>query len=325
MSTLTLAPETVKATLEIKNATYSVRPIDPGFAGVAAVEVTKLVSHEAYVVVLQADGRATCECPDFVCRHADHGTHCKHIKGVLAAGLLVAPIAGGSPVLDVPPAVHAPAPKPAFAPITKLDLKRAAFFGLRLPDAPMAVEPAPAPVREFVPEAVAPTAVEPATKVEFVPPSSVVVAEASPEIPADDEGPAWVWDAWTDEFTWELGPEATTEAPALASDDESACPVCEDDHRAWQARQRRATRFTPSVEDDAYASGLYLQLHHGLAVEAPSEWPLMRSSAFRLGQAQGLLARHRREDQEMAEWVAQRERERSEPRDADGYPAGYYS
>src|SRR4051812_8539113 len=131
MTTLMQAAPTVNPTiLEIKNATYEVRPIDPGFAGVAAVEVTKLVSHESYAVVLQEDGHATCECPDFVCRHADHGTHCKHIRGVLAAGLLVAPISGGSPAAEAPPAVHAPAPAPAFPPISRLDLKRAAMWGL---------------------------------------------------------------------------------------------------------------------------------------------------------------------------------------------------
>jgi hypothetical protein len=199
-----------------------------------------------------------------------------------------APVSGGSPVADAPPAV--------VRPVTEADLKRARYFGLTIAKAAPTPTPVSSPVLEVAPE------IEPTAS------------------PRDGWGPE------TDEFVWELGPElAAVEAPALASDAETACPVTEDDHRAWQARQGHSARFAPSVEDDAYASGFYLQLHHGLAVEAPAEWRLMRSSAFRLGQAEGLLARHRREDEETAEWVAARERERSEPREADGYASGYCS
>src|SRR4051794_9761329 len=115
MSTVT-ANET---TVEIKGALYAVEPVDAGFAGVAAVRLTKLSSGESYDVVLGHDGAMTCECPDFVVRHADKGTHCKHCKAALEHGLVVAPVSGGSPV--------------AIAPITEKDVKRASYFGLKLP------------------------------------------------------------------------------------------------------------------------------------------------------------------------------------------------
>lgn len=87
------------ATIEIKGATYTVRPIDPGFAGVAAVEVTKLVNGESYAVVLEADGRAVCECPSYLYTHENKATTCKHGVALLAAGLLRAPAATVAPGL----------------------------------------------------------------------------------------------------------------------------------------------------------------------------------------------------------------------------------
>jgi hypothetical protein len=114
----------MNTTIEIKNATYEVKAIDPGFAGVAALEVTKLVNGESYAIVLESSGRATCECPDFVCRHADKGTHCKHIRSTIEAGLLKAP----APVVT-------PAPKITTPPVTPADLKRARYFGLTIPKA----------------------------------------------------------------------------------------------------------------------------------------------------------------------------------------------
>ena len=76
--------------VEIKGATYEVRAIDPGFAGVAAVEVRKF-NGESYAVTLQADGRAVCECPSYLYTHEDRGTCCKHGLAVIEAGLLRAP------------------------------------------------------------------------------------------------------------------------------------------------------------------------------------------------------------------------------------------
>ena len=71
--------------IEIKGATYEVTPIDPGFAGVAAVEVRKF-NGESYAVTLQADGRAVCECPSYLYTHEDRGTCCKHGLAVIEAG-----------------------------------------------------------------------------------------------------------------------------------------------------------------------------------------------------------------------------------------------
>jgi predicted nucleic acid-binding Zn finger protein len=95
-----------------------------------------------------------------------------------------------------------------------------------------------------------------------------------------------------------VAPAAVVEAPALPSDDESACPI-----------PARPERFAPSLEDEAYALGYSLRLDHGIAANPPAGWLLMRSSAFRLGQADGLLERHRREDEEHAAWVEERERD----------------
>lgn len=136
MSTLAASAPVVKTTtLEIKGASYSATPIDPGFAGVAAVRMTKLASGATYDLALTLDGRVECNCPDYTVRHADRGTLCKHGRAALAAGLLPPPVSGGSPVAELPPAVHAPAP----APVTPADRKRARYFGLTIP----AVAPGP--------------------------------------------------------------------------------------------------------------------------------------------------------------------------------------
>lgn len=90
----------------------------------------------------------------------------------------------------------APAANASFPPITRADLARAAMWKLKLPAAPMAVEPIPCPDEDL-----------------------------------EDEGPAWTWDAWTDADIWELGPETPAgwseieadEVTALAADDEAAC------------------------------------------------------------------------------------------------------
>jgi hypothetical protein len=212
MTTLTQAAPIVKpTTLEIKNATYEARPIDPGFAGVAAVEVTKRTSGESYAVVLQADGQTTCECPDFLCRHADHGTACKHIRGVVAAGLLVAPVA-------------APAPKPAVPPVTAKDVKRAAYFGLTIPKAPV-VAPAPvvkAPVEPALDLATMEVIVSTSGKASSRLTTAIRPADvremrewlnirwtARVVAPVAEVNPRDSWPEWTDADTW------TTEAPTI--------------------------------------------------------------------------------------------------------------
>jgi hypothetical protein len=113
--------------ITIKGQVYGLTVLADGF------EVTSLAGR-SYVVA--SDG-SSCECPDFKARHRGLPTAgCKHIQAIRAAGLLVAPVSGGSPVVATPP----PA---VVAPITRTDLKRAAMWGLKLPAAPMAETPAP--------------------------------------------------------------------------------------------------------------------------------------------------------------------------------------
>lgn len=191
-SLLCPAPAVETTTLEIKRATYEVTPIDPGFAGVAAVRLVKLSSGESYDVVLTRDGRAECDCPSYEFTYRGTAGTCKHGSACLAAGLLLAPVCGGSPAVAV---AVAPA---AVAPVTPADRKRAAYFGLTIPKAavaPMAVEPAPTPA-----------------------PAPVV--EAAPEIPAEGN-PRDSWPEWTDEIRWSESAPVVVKFPALASDDES--------------------------------------------------------------------------------------------------------
>jgi hypothetical protein len=74
---------------------------------------------------------------------------------------------------------------------------------------------------------------------------------------------------------------------APTADDESACPI-----------PARRPRSIPSADGAAYWTGFTIQLEDGIQAKAPAEWPLMRQSAFRLGQADGLLERPRREREE---------------------------
>jgi hypothetical protein len=166
MSTITLPAPIVKPSpVEIKGASYTVEAIEAGEFGTAAYRVVKLVNGEAYDVIRTHAGAVECSCPDWVVRHSDKGTCCKHGRALMELGLLDAP---------------APAPRPsAFAPITRKDLARASAFGIKLPDAPRAVEPAP------------------------------VVAEAAPEIPA--ENPRDSWPDWTDQERWEPTPEPASD------------------------------------------------------------------------------------------------------------------
>lgn len=161
-------------TIEIKGTTYGVERIDPGFAGVAAVRLIKLASADTcYDVVRQDDGLIVCDCPDFVVRHEGKGTCCKHGKAAVAAGLLEtsAPVASPTPA-----PVKAPA---SFAPITRKDLVRASYFGLRLPaGVPMAVEPAaPAPTETEADEDLGPIESDPAIDLAPFVPSFTVVGD----------------------------------------------------------------------------------------------------------------------------------------------------
>jgi hypothetical protein len=280
--------------VEIKGALYGVESIDAGECGQSAVRVVKRVNGESYDLIRTNANVLECTCPDWVCRHDGKGTCCKHLSFAVAHGLL-------------PVVVAAPAPRPAVSPVTPADVKRAAYFGLSIPKAPVVAAP-------------------------------VAVAELAPEIPATN--PRDGWPAWVDADTWELGPDFVAEplpvvsvevidlvrdarrlrreiqlspvagvrtiAPvALAADDESRGPL-------EGPRLTARHGFAPAVEDDAYASGFYLQFNHGLAANPPAEWRLMRSSAFRLGQVAGLLARHRREDEdhEQSQWLDRRAAER---------------
>jgi hypothetical protein len=185
--------QTLSATLtevEIKGATYAVEPIPAGEFGVSAIRVVKLVNGESYTLLRTNDNRLECTCPDFVCRHEDKGTCCKHLSYAVANGLL-------------PMAAPAVAPsRPAVAPITRKDIAAARMFGLRLPVAPIAVEPIPGRVVVAV----------------------VEVAPVAPVIePTVEVNPRDSWPDWTDEGFWTITDEASaavepTVAPAFVAE-----------------------------------------------------------------------------------------------------------
>ncbi len=140
------------AVVEIKGASYAVEAIPAGEFGASAVRMTKLVSGESYDLLRAHDGQASCSCPDFIVRHADKGTCCKHLTYAVHNRLLPAtparhPAPAPAPK-PTPRPVPVPKPVPAVAPVTQADQKRASYFGLKLPaPAPVAVEAAtPAPV-----------------------------------------------------------------------------------------------------------------------------------------------------------------------------------
>jgi hypothetical protein len=201
MSILLTAPAAAKADrITIKGLAYSVSKIDPGEEGTAAYRLDKVHGQGVYDIVRTHGGLVRCDCPDYECRKAGTAELCKHGRALIEAGYLErpSPIANPSPVLV--------AIKPAVRPITRADQVAARTWGLKLPvDAPLAVEAlAPAPV--------APVVEQPAPVVALAP----AVEPVEPE--TDEEGPAWTWDTWTDEATWELGPEAEPiEAPAPAT------------------------------------------------------------------------------------------------------------
>lgn len=77
-------------TLSIGRESYGVQKIDAGEFGSAAVRLTKRSDGTTYDVLVAHHG-CECSCPDFIFRHADHGTPCKHIEAARSVGLIEAP------------------------------------------------------------------------------------------------------------------------------------------------------------------------------------------------------------------------------------------
>lgn len=164
----TLAPAPVKTkrrhlfTLEatIDEASYAVYPvrdiqdeeIAKAFTFAKRTQGGAIEGQAVYTVARHADGRLTCECPDFVTRHEDKGTLCKHGECCVRMGLLDAPVCATAHKPEpIPPAPTEPIgsiPSPA-------DRLRSSMFGIALPKpqaAPRAFaeglldeSPAPAP------------------------------------------------------------------------------------------------------------------------------------------------------------------------------------
>jgi hypothetical protein len=204
-------------TIEIKGASYTVELIPAGEFGLAACRITKLVNGETYDVIRQHDGLVTCSCPDFVCRHESKGTVCKHGAAMVARGFLAAPC----PVPN----------RPAVAPVTLLDLKRAAMWGLKLPTAPVAVQVAP--TSDVIPHG------------EQHLPIAVAVEVAPIVEPATDDE-AGSWD--DDDARWELGPEPDFVSPGVTP----GSPADE-----WSMGETVALLLTSSAIEDGDDNAFY--------------------------------------------------------------------
>jgi hypothetical protein len=276
-------------TIEIKGAAYAVESIPAGEFGTAAARVTKLVNGDSYDVILKHDGRCECDCPDFEARHRGLPTQgCKHIRGVKAAGLLVA----------VPAPV---APKPVVAPITRKDLARAAMFKIKLPAAPMAVEE-PAKVEGPVVEL--PAANPFAEVLDFIatlPIPVKVEAPAPVDEPADDFGPEGdSWEAWPESLD-RYEPEAEPIEPApsdidltgfassvvIVGDVVEVTPPAElapfDDPRLGETVALRITRSAVEDGDD----GAYFRLDPG---DVEAFWGFVGSIGWPVATWRGWLA-----------------------------------
>ena len=177
-------------TIEIKGSLYAVDPIPAGPFGVAAARLTKMVNGEIYDVLLDHDGHASCDCPDYELRRKGTGQLCKALS---EAVLLLAPVSGGSPAVAVPPPAEIASEITGVskvAPITRKDLVRSIDFGIRLPVAPMEADRVH--LRHL--------------------PQMIPTPAIRSEIEADEDesscGPAGdSWEGWQDEARWELGPE----------------------------------------------------------------------------------------------------------------------
>ena len=125
----------------------------------------------------------------------------------------------------------------------------------------------------------------PMTSVHHLP----TIAEADPQIPAEDEAPAWTWDAWTDEDRWELGPVEDGPDPS------------------WDA---------PSFEPEPIAAAYQLGYELGLAGEYPSP-PAHLSEReafhFNAGRLAGFIA-----SPDGVAWYRDLETLEDRPADADG-------
>jgi hypothetical protein len=92
-----------------------------------------------YTVARRAGGRITCECPDFVTRHEDHGTLCKHGECCVRMGLLEAPEPAPAPGPRPETArmrvreEFDPPGSPAFLPVDATARAQAEAFGIALP------------------------------------------------------------------------------------------------------------------------------------------------------------------------------------------------
>ncbi len=152
---------TLSATID--EGTYNVFPVrdiqDPEISKAFTFAKRGVGNGDAvYTVARHADGRIVCECPDYVARHEDHGTLCKHCECTVRMGLLDAPkpAENGKPE-PIPPAPQKSASCEANSAPDTLSRLQARAFGLKLPaskpqDSPrtfaeglLADEPAPAP------------------------------------------------------------------------------------------------------------------------------------------------------------------------------------
>jgi hypothetical protein len=253
--------------VEIKGALYAVEAIPAGEFGQSAVRVTKLVNGESYDVIRTRLDLVECSCPDWVVRHDGKGTMCKHGRAMVVAGYLAAPC----PIPN----------KPAVRPITAKDIAAARTWGLKLPAAPILLEilPTPAP---------APVVVEAAPVVE---PAPAVVEPA--KNPRDD------WDASSDEFTWELGPEPVEVEASIATVDpegrtigatleangdlvvtwSAPAPAPAPVEAVSETRASYLPGFAPTLEQDAERLGYQLGVE-GEPARAPKGWDFPRLVAF---------------------------------------------
>jgi hypothetical protein len=142
-ATLTTAPvkskrHTFTLSATIDEATYSVYPVrdieDPeiskAFTFAKRTGRDSIQGDAIYTVARTRDGRITCECPDYVARHEDNGTLCKHGDCCVRMGLLEAP--AHQPGEFSPPVAHEPATTPKRTP-SQADIRRSIAFGIALP------------------------------------------------------------------------------------------------------------------------------------------------------------------------------------------------
>jgi len=307
MNQSTATPASVK--IEIKGATYTAEVIDPGFAGLAAVRVVKLTSGESYDVVLDLDGLVTCDCASYEFTYRGTAGTCKHGSACLAAGLLLAPVCGGSPAVAA-----AVAPPAAVAPITPADRKRAAYWGLTIPKAPPV-----AVVAEPAAELPALASDDESTGIDLTGFSDRItvvdgelVVESGPAEMTAAEFSAWMaahnGDAGGPPMGWVKNGAASVLANLTPRRfDFARVDAIQAGADATLARVRgeldrpaRSRRFVPTPEDQVEAAALFAV--HGFAAESPApplgdrSWPRFVEAPSRAFTANRLTDRqvHRR-------------------------------